>query len=65
MFSFGFLHFQRKTEKIEMTQWGPTKMLVMLENLVYKERLKYLGFFQPAEEKAQCNLITVFQYLKG
>ncbi|KAK4825589.1 hypothetical protein QYF61_000678 [Mycteria americana] len=43
--------------------WSLDLMIKGLENLPYKERLKELSLF--SLEKAQGDLITVFQYIKG
>ncbi|KAK4814529.1 hypothetical protein QYF61_021630 [Mycteria americana] len=56
---FWSLQFRKEVNRLQRVQRRATKRIKSLENLPHEERLKEL------EEKAQENLITVFQYLKG
>jgi len=55
--------FKKDVDRLRRSKKWVMKVIKGLKNLPYKERLKELGHF--SLEKAQGDLITLFQYLKG
>lgn len=58
-------HFKKDVAILERIQWRATKMVRGMENLIYKKKMKQLGWFSLEKRRLRRHLIRVLNYLKG